>query len=179
MTTKRTKYKTYPCLFKWSKVFLENMDKGGDENKGAKEVKKRGGKFSTIMCVSDAIKARMIADGIHSEVLGNQMFKPSDDDPEYPWEYEAKRYVNTKMKDDDGNMIKLDPPVVANLKETYEDENGYTRANNWTYEDGLIGNLSKGYATLSIWTGEEDAQIVTLQKMGLEEVVEYNPLPMY
>lgn len=169
-----TIWRTYPCVFKWAKVFDENMDKGGDANNAAKTVKKRGGQYSIEMVVSDAVKERMIKDGVPAEALGYQMFKPSDDFEGFPWAYRARRYVISNMKDEKGKPVKLDPPIVANLNEIYEDDEGKRHATLWDFsKDGEIGNGSSGDVTISIYKGDEGQRVITLQKVGVKEHVPY------
>jgi len=173
-----TIWKTYPCKLKYAKVFNENMDTGLDEEgkpieaDWAETIRKRGGKYSTEMCITEATKDKMINDGIPEVVLGYDTFKADDDFEGYPWRIGVKRYVLTGMKDKDGEPVLNDPPSLGNLKELYEGEDGRTHASHWTWEDGQIGNGTDANVTLSIYKNG-NKRIIALQKIGLVEVVPY------
>ncbi len=178
MAESNTTWKTYPCKLKYAKVFNENMETGLDregnpiEADWAQTIRDRGGKWSVDMCVSDAVKSRMIADGIPPVILGWEQFHPDDEFEGYPWRYSAKRYVVTPFKDEDGKTKLNEPPALGNLKEIYEDDTGQRRATLWTHDDGLIGNGTDAQVTLSIYTKGKKC-VVTLQKVGLVDVVPY------
>ena len=178
MAESNTTWKTYSCKLKYAKVFNDNMDTGLDkegnpiEEDWAQTIRDRGGKWSVDMLVSDAVKARMINDGIPEVTLGWDQFHPDDDFDGYPWRYSAKRYVVTGFKDEKGKPVLNEPPTLGNLKETYEDEEGKIRASLWTREDGLIGNGTDAKVTLSIYKNK-NKRVITLQKIGLVNVVPY------
>lgn len=174
MTEKKTEWKTYDAVLKWAKVLPDQMEEGGPQNSATKTIKKREGMWSLEMHVTDATKQRMIRDGVPEEALGYNMFKPADDFDGYPWAYRAKRYVLTGMKDENGKPIKNGPPIIADLNNLYEDDEGRKHATVWNPEEqGELGNGTVAKVTLSIYKGDEDQRIVTLQKVGVVEHIAY------
>ena len=183
-----TIWRSYPCKLKWAKVFEHNrdnaLDKDGKEldNDAAQTVRDRGGMYSTVMCVTDATKAKMIADGIPETSLGFDQFHPCEEYAEegYNWEYRAKNYVLSKsINPETGEPYINEAPVVADLNNIYEDEEGEKRATPWNVEEqGELGNGTEAVVTVTIWK-QKAKRVVALRKIGVKKLEEYKELVKY
>jgi len=155
----KTVYKTYDGTSMYAQVFERNRDMGSE----AYPLTDVDGQYKIQLVFDEDMKKRMIADGIPDVILGNEMFKETEDGL---YGYTFKRtHLHKRFTNDDGTPQVNGSPNVVDWKASQENKVAVP----WDNEQN-IWNGSKVKVKVSIYKGR--VNIVTLESVGVVEAAE-------
>ena len=153
---------TMDMVLEYAKVFEENRDMGGDDNKPAKKAKSHNGQYVVNAYFTDPSQIEeLLQSGLEPEFSGNPRIKQGND-------FGIGKYVKLgryhdhvmSFTDKNGKQTEVNfggAPAVVNLT------NGVENKAWWTYaEDGTLGNGTKAKVQYESYSNGSGVRLIAI-----------------
>jgi hypothetical protein len=154
---------TMDMVLEYAKVFEENRDMGGDDNKAAKKAKSHNGQYVVNAYFTDPSQIEeLLQSGLDPEPMGHARIKQGNDFGigKYVKLSRMHDHVMTFTDNKSGKETVVDfggKPAIVNLT------NGIEKKAWWTYaEDGTLGNGTKSKVQFETYSNGAGVRLIAL-----------------